>query len=170
VRKHMLSAAQMKAIAAERHDAVVGVTPLFPVPGNAISNEQGVQITLGERAWFVATAYSRFGNPIAKEPAASYEGRFLVTSAPNTITRMQLGVSDRRAQACPLHRPAPMHLGRLQHPARARLNTIGLCFLCAQVGQNIAVTVNRGIISVNHWTIATYGDHSAEVLTHPAIA
>jgi len=23
---------------------------------------------LGERAWFVATAYSRFGNPIAKEP------------------------------------------------------------------------------------------------------
>ena len=27
-----------------------------------------VQITLGEKAWFVATAYSLFGNPIAKEP------------------------------------------------------------------------------------------------------
>src|SRR4029077_18798943 len=27
---------------------------------------------LGERAWFVATAYSRFGNPIVKEPAVRY--------------------------------------------------------------------------------------------------
>jgi hypothetical protein len=50
-----------------------------------------VQIALPARAWFLATAYSRFGNPIAKEPA---EGRFLVTEARNAAAQESVAPSS----------------------------------------------------------------------------
>jgi hypothetical protein len=37
-------------------------------------------------------------------------GRFLATSAPNTATQTQLGISDRRTQGCSLHWPIGQHV------------------------------------------------------------
>src|SRR5262249_60000169 len=64
---------------ADRSPRCAGKTGWREVPCNALipgpreRHQQrtrcpSVQITLGERAWFLATAHSRFGNPIAKEP------------------------------------------------------------------------------------------------------